>query len=87
MAIAHSKLTSQGQISVPLDVRRRLGIGPGSILEWEEDGGRMIVRRAARYSSEDIHRALFAKRKIQAHTMEQMKEGLREHARRSYARG
>src|ERR1035441_9357945 len=30
MAIAHSKLTAQGQISVPVDVRRKLGIGPGS---------------------------------------------------------
>ena len=87
MAIAHSKLTSQGQISVPLDVRRRLGIGPGSILEWEADGGRMIVRRAVRYSSEDIHRAVFGKRKIQTHTIEEMKEGVREYARKRHARG
>lgn len=87
MAIAHSKVTSQGQISVPLDVRRKLGIGPGSILEWEEDGGRMVVRRAARYSSEEIHRALFAKGKSKAHTLEQMKEGVREYARKRYARG
>ena len=38
MALAQSKVTAQGQISVPLEVRRRLGIGPGSILEWDEEG-------------------------------------------------
>ena len=50
MALAHSKVTAQGQISVPVDVRRKLGIGPGSILEWEEEGGKMVVRRAGRFS-------------------------------------
>ena len=59
MTIAHSKLTAQGQISVPAEVRRRLGIGPGSILEWDEDGEQIVVRRAGRYTSEDVHRALF----------------------------
>jgi antitoxin PrlF len=59
MAIARSKVTSQGQISVPADVRKRLGIGPGSVIEWDEDDGKIIVRRTGKYSSEDIHRALF----------------------------
>src|SRR2546425_184099 len=36
--IAHSKLTAQGQVSVPAAVRRRLGVGPGAVLEWAEDG-------------------------------------------------
>ena len=59
MAIAHSKLTSQGQISVPAQVRRKLGLGPGSVIEWVEEGGQVVVRHAGRYSSEEIHRALF----------------------------
>ena len=29
MTLAHSKLTAQGQISVPAEIRRKLGIGPG----------------------------------------------------------
>ncbi len=57
--LARSKVTSQGQISVPRDVRRKLGIGPGSFLEWEEEGSQMVVRRSAQFSSEYIHRALF----------------------------
>jgi len=33
MAIAHSKVAAQGQSSVPAEIRRKLGIGPGSVLE------------------------------------------------------
>ena len=59
MAIAQSKLTAQGRISVPAEVRRKLGVGPGSVLEWAEEGEKIVVRRAGRYTSEDVHRALF----------------------------
>ena len=41
MALAHSKVTAQGQVSVPAKVRQRLGVGPGSVLEWDEDGDRV----------------------------------------------
>jgi len=86
MAIAHSKLTAQGQISVPADVRRKLGIGPGSVLEWEEDGDQIVVRRAGRFSSEDIHRALFGAGKPKARSLDELKEGIRAYARKRYAR-
>ena len=59
MALAHSKLTAQGQISVPANVRRKLGIGPGSVLEWDDESENVVVRRAGRYTSEDVHRSLF----------------------------
>lgn len=85
MVIAHSKLTAQGQISVPAEVRRRLGIGPGSILEWGEDEEKIVVRRAGRYTSEDLHRALFPK-PPKARTLEEMKEGIRRHIKGRYAR-
>ena len=39
-----------------------LGVGPGSILEWEAEGDKVIVRRAGRYTSQDIHEAVFASR-------------------------
>jgi len=84
--IAHSKLTAQGQVSVPAAIRRRLGIGPGAVLEWDEDGGIVVVRRAGRYSSEDVHRALFPKRAPKTKTLEQLKDGIRRHARKRHAR-
>jgi AbrB family looped-hinge helix DNA binding protein len=87
MAIAHSKVTAQGQISVPLDVRRKLGIGPGSVLEWEDEGDRIVVRRAGRFSSEDIHQAVFGARKPEPRSLDELKQGIGRHARRRYARG
>lgn len=86
MGIARSKVTAQGQISVPLDVRRKLGVGPGSVLEWEEDGSRMVVSRAGRFSSEDIHRALFGKRTPKKRTLKELKEGIVRYARKRHAR-
>ena len=87
MAIAHSKVTAQGQISVPSDIRKKLGIGPGSILEWEEEDDRIVVRRAVRFSSEDIHRTLFPSKGPQPKSLDQLKEGIRGYARKRYARG
>lgn len=85
MPLAHSKLTAQGQISVPAKVRQRLGVGPGSVLEWDEEGDKVFVRKAGRYSSEDVHRALFA-RTPKARTVGEMKEGIRRHIKRRHAR-
>lgn len=87
MPIAHSKVTSQGQVSVPSDVRKKLGIGPGSVLEWEEEGDRIVVRRAGRFSSEDIHRELFPSKGPQPKSIAQLKQGIGRYARRRYARG
>ena len=85
MALAHSKLTAQGQISVPAEVRRRLGIGPGSVLEWDEQGSAIVVRRAGRFTSQDLHRALF-KKPPKHRTAAELKEGIRRYMRRRHAR-
>jgi antitoxin PrlF len=85
MAFAHSKLTAQGQISVPAKVRRKLGVGPGSVLEWDDDGEKVVVRRAGRYTSEDVHRSLFAK-PPKPKTLAEMKEGMRRDIQKRHAR-
>ena len=85
MVIAHSKLTSQGQISIPAKVRRKLGLGPGSVLEWDEQGEGMVVRRVTRFSSEDIHRAIFATPPT-PRSAEEIKTGIAEHIRQRHAR-
>jgi antitoxin PrlF len=85
MAIAHSKLTAQGQISVPAEVRRKLGIGPGSILEWEEEGENIVVRRAGRYTSKDLHAALFPQ-KPAPKTLEELEDGVRQYVKTRHAR-
>jgi bifunctional DNA-binding transcriptional regulator/antitoxin component of YhaV-PrlF toxin-antitoxin module len=44
---------------VPAEVRRKLGLGPGSLLEWNEEEGKMVVRKSGQFSFEDMHAALF----------------------------
>lgn len=80
-----SKLTAQSQISVPAEVRRKLGVGPGAVLAWETRGDEVTVRRVGKFSSHDLHAALFPKSPKKA-TLAQMKSALRERARRQHAR-
>jgi len=86
MVLASSKLTAQGQISVPAEVRRKLGLAPGSVLEWEEHGGEVVVRRAGKFTSDDLHSALFP-RKPKPHTLSDLKTGVRNAIRKRHARG
>ena len=86
MALAQSKVTSQGQISVPAEVRRKLGVGPGSVLEWDEEGDAVIVRKAGRYSSGEIHRAIFSKGGPAPKRFEQFDEGVRRLIKSKHAR-
>jgi antitoxin PrlF len=86
MPIAQSKVTAQGQISVPAEVRKKLGVGPGSVLEWDEQNDQVIVRRAGRYTSEDVHLAVFPDKppkKANAH----IRAGIRACMRKRRARG
>jgi len=86
MALAQSKVTAQGQISVPVEVRRKLGIGPGSILEWDEEGDRIVVRRAGKFSSEDIHRAAFPEGTPKRRSLKELKDGIRQYILERHAR-
>ena len=85
MASVQSKVTAQGQISIPAEVRRKLGVGPGSVLEWEEKEGAMVVRRAGRYSSLDVHQALFGTAAAPEPRVD-VKEAIRKHIRQKHAR-
>jgi AbrB family looped-hinge helix DNA binding protein len=84
MGLAQSKLTAQGQISVPVKVRHKLGVGPGSVIEWDEDGGQVIVRRVGRYSSRDLHESLFT-RPPKARTLRELKDGIRRYTKARHA--
>jgi len=87
MTIAQSKVTAQGQISVPAEVRKKLGIGPGSVLEWYEQDGSVVVRRAGRFSSSDMHQALFPKGTPKAKRVPDVKGAIRKYIRQRYAGG
>jgi AbrB family looped-hinge helix DNA binding protein len=85
MASHQSKITSQGQVTVPVEVRKRLGLAPGSVIEWREVGGQTVVVRAAKYASGEIHEALFPEAPVPK-SLEELDEGLRQRAHRKHAR-
>jgi antitoxin PrlF len=87
MPLAHSKLTAQSQISVPAEIRKKLGVGPGSVLEWDAKNEEVIVRKAGRHTLEDVHDALFPQSAPKRKSATSVKEGIRKHIRQKYARG
>jgi antitoxin PrlF len=82
-----SRITNQGQTSVPAEIRRRLGLGPGSLLEWDVDDGKVTVRRVGSHTFEDIHRRLFPDGPPKPLSVERMDEAIRARMRRKHARG
>lgn len=89
MKIAKSRITSQGQISVPAVVRKKLGLAPGSTIDWEEDedNGSISVKRSGTYSFEDIRRELFKNRpRPETKTLEELKEGIGDYMRGRYGK-
>lgn len=40
-----SKLTSKGQVTIPIDVRERLGLTEGSVVEFEVQGDVAVLRK------------------------------------------
>ena len=86
MPLAHSKLTAQGQISVPSEIRRKLGVGPGSIIEWDEKNDEIVVRKARRHTSTEVHEALFPAGGLRQRAAIGVKEGIRKYIRKKHAR-
>ena len=84
-----TKLTSQGQVSVPAAVRHMLGLTPGSAVEWLQDGSNIIVKRAVRSTSNDVHAALFddGDGAQPPQTLAQLKQGIAKHMQHRHARG
>jgi AbrB family looped-hinge helix DNA binding protein len=86
MKIATSRISPQGQISVPAEVRARLGLAPGSSIDWEAEGDTIQVRRAGRFSSVEIHEAVFGGGRPKRRTVEEMDEAIAAHLREKHAR-
>jgi AbrB family looped-hinge helix DNA binding protein len=86
MPIAQSKVTAQGQISVPAEVRKKLGVGPGSVLEWDQQDDQFVIRRAGKFSSTDVHDAIFPREDRGHKRPVDVKEGIRKYIRKRHAR-
>ena len=87
MQKVQSKLSSQGQVSVPAAVRSFLHLMPGSVLVWSQEGDRIVVERATRHTTSDVHQALFegAAPASPAKTLTELKQGIRQRTQRRHA--
>ncbi len=86
MSIGESRITAQGQLTIPAAVRKELGLSPGSTIEWDKEGEKIVVRRVGKYTSLDIHRALFGNKKPERRSLRQLNESKARYASERYAR-
>lgn len=75
------RVTSKGQVTIPIDIRNKYGIMPGADIEFVEDdeGPRIRVRRRASQRPGDLVQALRRARKHVTHhlTTDQIMEMMR----------
>jgi antitoxin PrlF len=81
-----TRITSQGQVSVPAAIRRKLGVAPGSTLQWTLRGDEVVVKKRASVTFEDIHKELFPNGPPKPISLKQMKEAIAQHIREKHAR-
>ena len=85
MILAQSKITAQGQVSIPVAVMRQFGLVPGEIITWDVLEGRLVIQRAGQYSLEDVQQALQIPPGARK-SDEQIREGLKARIRAKHAR-
>jgi hypothetical protein len=85
MALAQSKLPLRDRFPFRWKCDE-LGIGPGSVLEWEEEGDSVVVRKAGRCTSEDIHRAIFPQETPASKKVEVFDKGVRRYMKKQARR-
>lgn len=42
-----SRVTSKGQVTIPIELREALGIGAGTVVEFQRKGDAVMIRKAA----------------------------------------
>jgi len=52
-----AKITSRGQITIPIDIRKKLGVHEGDKVIFIEDQGRIIVVNAAKIAFANMRKA------------------------------
>jgi AbrB family looped-hinge helix DNA binding protein len=52
-----AKITNRGQITVPIDIRKKLGVKEGDKIIFIEDGNRIVVANAAKIAFANMRTA------------------------------
>ena len=83
-----TKLTSQGQVSVPAAIRHLLALTPGSAIVWTQDKGQVTVQRAVKHTTEDAHKALFGNEDttLAPKSLKDLKQGIAEYIKQKHVR-
>ena len=84
--LLETRITSQGQVSVPAAIRRQLGVAPGSTLQWTMRDGEAVVRARKGVTFEDMHKTLFPDGPPKPISTKQMKEAIANYVREKHAR-
>jgi antitoxin PrlF len=82
-----TRITSQGQVSVPAPIRKMLGVEPGNTLVWIQRGDEVVVKKRGASTTLDVHKALFPGGPPQKRTLEELKQGIEAYIRENHARG
>jgi len=84
MGIAQSRITAQGQVTIPVSVMRQFGLAPGELISWDSIDGHLTVAKAGQYSIEDVRTALNLPKALHK-TDADIREGLKAMAKAKYA--
>jgi bifunctional DNA-binding transcriptional regulator/antitoxin component of YhaV-PrlF toxin-antitoxin module len=85
MSLAKSKITAQGQVSIPVAVMQQFGLAPGEVIEWESRDGRLTIHKAGRYTLADVRKALDPPKDFHK-TDAEIREGVKARMRVKHAR-
>lgn len=53
-----NRITSKGQVTIPVEVRRAIGIQPGDAVDFVREGERFVLRRIANLEAEELARQM-----------------------------
>ncbi len=80
MATYHTTISSKGQVIIPAELRKRLGLKKGIRAIWREDGGQLVLSTMARVLDE-VQGSLKPRRDQPSMFEELLKERTRERER------
>jgi bifunctional DNA-binding transcriptional regulator/antitoxin component of YhaV-PrlF toxin-antitoxin module len=84
VSIAQSRITAQGQVSIPVGVMKQFGLAPGQVITWDDIDGQLVVQKAGQYSLEDVQRALKLPKGLHK-TDKEIREGIKARMRAKHA--
>lgn len=84
MSLAQSKITAQGQVSIPVSVMRQFGLSPGGVLNWDTLDGHLVIEKAGQFSLEDVQKALKLPKGVHK-TGQEIKDGIKAAMRAKHA--